>query len=69
MTAHDIRDLWPDVSAALLRIWVFRGYLDVVRTPDGTPIRHKGHNVYRWTDVVAAERRARLQPRGRPRTA
>lgn len=67
VTARDITELWPDVSPALLRIWLYRGYLDVARTPAGQPIRLKGANVYRWADVVEAERRARMQPRGRKR--
>lgn len=67
VTAADVKLRWPDVSAGLLRLWVHRGLLGVVCGPDGQPVRLRGANVYRWPDVVAAERAARLEPRGRHR--
>jgi hypothetical protein len=71
VTAADIHDRWPDVRPALVRLWVHRGLLQPVRGPDGTPIRTKGvrgrANLYRWDDVVAAEKSAREAGSGRPR--
>lgn len=68
VTAAQVHERWPDVRPQLLRLWVHRGLLDVVRGPDGHPVRAKGGaNIYRWHEVVAAERRARQNPSGRPR--
>lgn len=71
VTAADVHDRWPDVKPALLRLWVHRGLLEPVKGPDGQPVRTKGArglaNLYRWDDVVEAERRARAAGTGRPR--
>jgi hypothetical protein len=72
VTAADVHERWPDVKPALLRLWVHRGWLDVVRDPDGNPIRARGRrgraNLYRWHEVVAAEKRTREGRAGRPRS-
>jgi hypothetical protein len=60
VTAEDITERWPDVNAGLLRKWVQAGWLAKVGMV-------RGRSLYRWADVVQAERRARLSGRGRPR--
>lgn len=67
VTVDDIHERWSDVNPGLVRLWVHRGFLDPVRDPDGRTVRMMGRNVYRWHDVVAAEKRARQAGTGRPR--
>lgn len=63
------------VDAGRLRDWKRRGLLDVVRDPDGNPLRVPvpgmpgRQNVWRWRDVAAVEGAVGTSVHGRPRIA
>lgn len=60
-TAEACAQLGPDVTPALINSWVRRGHL----VPAG---RYGGRSyLFRWDDVVEAERRTRTSARGAPR--
>lgn len=72
-TGEACRRLAPDVHRQRLRDWKRRGLLDVYRDRSGQAVRVPGRrgleNVWRWPDVLAAERATRESGRGRTRAA
>lgn len=73
-TSEACRRLAPDVRPERIRDWKRRGLLDVVRDREtGAAVRMPGvrgqENVWRWHEVLAAEKITRESARGRSRAA